>query len=265
VTLLIEKPDQTQQQLVVKAWMDKPIGTRIYDDVMRMNLDRSRGYSLTRHQLIELSDEVMIWKMPNFYLDEYDLADRFRKLKNRKALILDLRGNSRGLPETLRHLAGYFFDSDIKLADRRGRKDLGPIFAKSKKEKMFKGRLIVLIDGESASSAEIFAHAVQLQKRGIVIGDRSSGSVMERKYHFMQVGIVRQIPVAISATNADVIMPDGARLEKVGVEPDKLLLPTAQEMSMGHDPVLAYAASLVGIELDSKKAGGLLHNAWKIK
>lgn len=265
ITLVVEKPDQTEQTLVIRPNVNKRIGGVIYTYLPEPAFTRIENYRSNRHDLYELSDEVMIWKMPQFYLDEYDLADIFGKLKKHKALILDLRGNSRGFPNTLPHFAGYFFDSNLKLADRRGRKDPKPIVAKSKKEKSFKGRLVVLIDGESASAAEIFARTVQLQKRGVVIGDRSSGSVMEGKLYQLHVGIMRAIPCVISATSADVIMPDGTRLEKVGVVPDTLLLPTAQEMSMNHDPVLAYAASLVGIELNPKKAGELFPTKWKRK
>lgn len=265
MTVVIQKPDQTQQQLVIKASLNKRIGGVIYANLVEPMLNRPEEYRLNRHQFHELSDDVMIWKMPQFYLDEYALAEKFGKLKSRKTLILDLRGNHRGFIDTLPHFAGYFFDSNIKLADRRGRKDFAPLVAKSKKEKAFKGQLIVLIDGESASAAEIFARVVQLQKRGIVIGDRSSGSVMERKLYPLHVGIMRAIPVALSSTNADVIMPDGMRLERVGVTPDKLLLPTAHEMSVSHDPVLAYAASLAGVELDRKKAGALFPTRWQSK
>jgi hypothetical protein len=88
---------------------------------------------------------------------------------------------------------------------------------------------------------------------------------MEGKLYQMHVGIMRAIPCTLSATSADVIMPDGTRLEHVGVVPDTLVLPAAREMSLGHDPVLAYAASLVGIELDSKKAGELFPAKWKSK
>jgi len=261
MTLVIQKPDQTQQQLVVESNGNIKTGIIYGGDLLELNLKRPEEYRLTRHQFHALNDEVMIWKLPQFYLDEYDLADEFGKLKNRKTLILDLRGNSRGFRDVLPHFAGYFFDSSVKLADRRGRKELKPIVAKSKKNP-FKGQLIVLIDGESGSNSEIFARAVQLQKRGVVIGDRSSGSVMEEKIYQMRVGVMQAMRVAISATYADVIMPDGARLEHVGVMPDKLLLPTAQEMSMGHDPVLAYAASLAGVELDPKKAGKLFPTRW---
>jgi hypothetical protein len=34
-------------------------------------------------------------------------------------------------------------------------------------------------------------------------------------------------------------------------------------MRLNHDPVLAYAASLVGIKLDPKKAGELFPVEWK--
>lgn len=265
ITLVVEKPDHTQQKFVIHANVSKRIGGVIYADLEQPYLKRVEEYRPNRHDLYELSDEVMLWKMPQFYLDEYDLADIFGKLKKHKALILDLRGNSRGFPNTLPHFAGYFFDSNLKLADRRGRKDLQPILAKSKKEKSFKGRLVVLIDGESASAAEIFARTVQLQKRGVVIGDRSSGSVMEGKLYPMHVGLMRAIPCALSATSADVIMPDGTRLEHIGVVPDTLVLPTADDLRASNDPVLAYAASLVGIELDPKKAGAMYPTNWKSK
>jgi C-terminal processing protease CtpA/Prc len=85
---------------------------------------------------------------------------------------------------------------------------------------------------------------------------------MEGKLIQMHVGLMRAIPCAMSATRADVIMPDGTRLEKVGVTPDTLLVPTPQEMSVGRDPVLAHAASLVGVELDAKKAGAVFRSEW---
>lgn len=263
MTLVIEKPDGQQQQLVIQAKVREGSTIVSYGDYLKNTLEREERYHLNRHRFHEPDDDVLIWKMPGFDLNEDGLADKFAKLKNRKALVLDLRGNSGGYVDTLEHFAGYFFDSDIKLADRRGRKELEPMVAKSKKEKVFKGQLIVLIDGESSSAAEIFARVVQLQKRGVVIGDRSSGSVMQSRIHEMQVGIVKGIGFAMSATDADVIMTDGKSLEHVGVMPDKLLLPTAQDMSANQDPVLTYAVSLAGIQLDPKKAGELFPIEWK--
>jgi len=179
MTLVIEKPDGQQQRLIIQAKVREGstiITGRYY---LERDIEREEEYRLIRHRFYELSDDVLIWKMPRFDLSEDGLADKFGKLKNRKALILDLRGNEGGYVDTLQHFAGYFFDSDIKLSELRGRKKFEPDVAKSKKGRVFKGQLIVLIDGESASAAEVFARVVQLEKRGIVIGDRSSGSVIK--------------------------------------------------------------------------------------
>jgi len=77
----------------------------------------------------------------------------------------------------------------------------------------------VLIDSKSASAAEIFARLVQLEKRGIVIGDQSAGAVMEARSFSHKVGTDSVIPYGTSMTDADVIMSDGKSIERVGVIP----------------------------------------------
>ena len=138
------------------------------------------------------------------------------------------------------------------------------MMAKTRKEKVFGGRLVVLVDGDSASAAEIFARLMQLEKRGTVIGDRTSGKVMRSQYysHFFEPmgGYVLISPFTLygaSITTADVIMSDGQSLEHIGVMPDELLLPTGADLAARRDPILSRAARLLGAELDPKKAGTL--------
>jgi carboxyl-terminal processing protease len=178
-------------------------------------------------------------------------------------LILDLRGNTGGNVEILERFTGYFFDSNIKISEAIGRKKFKPSFAESRKDKAFKGQLVILIDGESRSEAELFARTIQLQKRGVVIGDRSAGSVMRSRFYPMHHGGYDEMLYGIFVTEADVIMPDGNSLEHAGVTPDEMLLPTAQELSTNLDPVLARAAAIVGIKLDARKAGQLFPYVWK--
>ena len=67
----------------------------------------------------------------------------------------------------------------------------------------------------------------------------------------------------MSVTVADVLMPDGARLEKVGVMPDERMIPSQQDLAAGRDPVLAHAASLAGATLTPEAAGKLFPREWR--
>lgn len=263
MTLVIEKPDKRPQRIIIKAKVDQGSPIVTYHNLLEMDLEAEENEHLTRHRFYELSDDVLIWKMPQFDLSEEGLDRTFEKFRKRKALILDLRGNDGGYVRSLERLAGYFLESNTKLADRRGRKDLEPMVARGQKEKVFKGQLIVLIDGASKSAAEVFARIIQLEKRGVVIGDRSAGFVMQARSHPLTVGIKEGLAFRVVTTNADIIMPDGKSLEHVGVTPDELLLPTVEDMSLNYDSVLAHAASLAGIKLDPKKAGELFPVEWK--
>jgi C-terminal processing protease CtpA/Prc len=263
VTLLVEKPDKSRKEIVIKAKVREGSAMTWYSDKIERDWEAKEDYSLIESRFHELSDEVLIWKMPLFELSDDRLADAYGKFKNRKVLILDLRGNSGGYVSVVEKVAGFFFDSNMKIADFRGRKAVQPMKVRSQRRQVFKGKLIVLIDGDSASGAEIFARFVQLEKRGIVIGDRSSGSVMRSRRYRLQVGDMEALGFAISATDADVIMSDGKSLEHIGVTPDELLLPTAQEMSLNLDPILSYAASLAGVQLHPQKAGTLFPIEWK--
>ena len=58
-------------------------------------------------------------------------------------------------------------------------------------------------------------------------------------------------------------MPDGRSLERTGVTPDTVMLPAAEDLATGRDPVLSHAATLCGITLSPEKAGALFPPEWK--
>ena len=201
------------------------------------------------------NDDVLVWKLPTFVFDPKDVGDFIARAKNKKTLIIDLRGNGGGIVDTLEEMVGYFFDHDLKIADLKGRKKLDPQQAKTKGSSVFKGKVIVLIDSNSASASEIFARTMQLEKRGIVLGDISAGAVMQSRPHSFEMGIEKVIRYGMNLTMADVIMPDGKSLEHVGVIPDELILPTGQDLAERRDPVLARALELSGQKVESSIAG----------
>jgi carboxyl-terminal processing protease len=121
----------------------------------------------------------------------------------------------------------------------------------------FAGTLIVLVDSRSASAAEMFARIVQIERRGTVLGDRTAGAVMTSRIFPHKVGVGAVAFYATSITVGDVRMSDGASLEKAGVEPDEIVLPTPGDLAAGRDPVLAEAIALAGGAITPEEAGRL--------
>jgi C-terminal processing protease CtpA/Prc len=206
----------------------------------------------------------MIWKMPEFDLTDDEVSRLMGQIRRHQTLVLDLRGNPGGLVKTLQYLVGSVMDHEVTIAKRKGRKpDLKPIVAKTRGSSAFQGKLMVLIDSRSASAAELFARIVQLEHRGTVLGDRSSGSVMESRYYPFSQGADTKIYYGASITDADLEMVDGKSLEHGGVIPDEIILPTATDLAAGRDPVLARAAELAGTALDATQAGKLFPVEWR--
>jgi len=204
----------------------------------------------------------MIWKMPEFFLTYEDVDHMFGIARKHKALVLDLRGNPGGAIITLEHMLGNVFDHDVKIADRVGRKEMKSETAKSRGGSAFSGKLIVLVDSGSASCAELFPRVIQLEHRGTVVGDRTAGAVMEARGYSDSQGADTKIFYSFSITEADLTMKDGKSLEHVGVTPDEVVIPTAQDLSAGRDPALSRAAELAGVAIDPAAAGKMFPFEW---
>ncbi len=244
-----------------KKIMDLTSGVELYDYIREMD-DYDR---ISEHRFKGFGDDLYIWQMPQFdllYGRVNQIMDRITKYKT---LIIDLRGNSGGYIDTLLQIIGNLFDHDVKVGDRKRRKETKPLIAKTRGRGAFQGQLILLVDNGSASASEFLSRVVQIEKRGTVIGDVTAGAVMESMRYSFSVGETSMILYGASITNADVVMTDGKSLEHTGVSPDKIMLPTGADLREQEDPVLSYAASLAGVKLSSKEAGALFPIRWKLQ
>lgn len=265
--LVVQSPgEQTPRQLEVaskvtqlKRTIDltKDIGI---NDFLRDLEDEGRN----KYHRFQKVGGATIWKMPGFDFapDQVDSIMENR-VAGSTALVLDLRGNPGGYIATLEELVGYLFKSDQKIADLKGRKEMKPMQSNVKSSKSFNGKLVILIDSGSGSCSEILARLVQLEKRGVVIGDNSIGAVMQSRSFSQQMGTDKIVLYGVNITNADVIMSDGKSLEHVGVVPDEFLLPTAEDLAAGRDPVLAHALELVGSPITPEQAGKFFPVEWE--
>lgn len=202
-------------------------------------------------------DGVFIWKMPSFSLEPTKVDDIVGRAKKSSALILDLRGNGGGRVDMVLRLIGNVLDKDVKVADEKRRKETKEAIAKSRGSNAYNGKIVVLIDSGSASASEVFARVMQLEKRGVVFGDRSAGAVMESRVFGRQLGLDTVVFFGASITIADLIMKDGKSLEKVGVSPDVVVLPTGEDLAKRRDVVMSRALESLGVKMSPEEAGSI--------
>jgi carboxyl-terminal processing protease len=256
--IVVRTPEGQQRDLALKAKVEKrPKQVNITEYYNAINDEEEDEKKLPRY--FDAGD-ALIWKLREFGLTESKVDDMMKKAHDKKALILDLRGNGGGYETTLKRMVGYVFDHEINIGLAKSRKESKAVKAKTRGEKSFKGQLFVLIDSNSGSAAELFARVVQLEKRGVVLGDRSAGAVMRSIFRPGLLGDMssgNMIPYGASVTDSEITLSDGKSLEHVGVIPDETVLPTAADLAAKRDPVIARAAALAGVELTAEKAGTL--------
>jgi C-terminal processing protease CtpA/Prc len=259
--VVVRSPDGTQRELALKAKVEKlDKAVNLVQVFNEYEEERDDEKKLPRfYQQGDGADAVFIWKLREFGFSDSRVDETISQARKGKGLVLDLRGNPGGAVKTLQRMLSYIFERDVKIGEMKERKKSKQLVAKTRGgEKVFKGQLVVLVDGGSGSAAELFARIVQLEKRGTVVGDRTAGAVMVSNVRPGLLGDVssgNMIPYGLSVTIADILLSDGQSLEHVGVTPDVLLLPTAADLRDRRDPVLARAVELAGGRISPEKAG----------
>jgi carboxyl-terminal processing protease len=107
--------------------------------------------------------------------DEFDQALRFLHGKGMNMLVLDLRGNRGGLLIQAVRVANTFLQRGQMIVTQKGRfKDSSQSYA-AVNESPDNVPVVVLVNGDTASAAEIVAGALQDHDRALIVGETTFG------------------------------------------------------------------------------------------
>lgn len=225
----------------------------------------TEDYILTRRKFSTLRPEELTWidkktaKLTIYSFDysysQQHVEELMKDAETSENLILDVRDNGGGLIANFRKLLGLFLPPtkpvgtfiDRRMVDayeaatKGNPNDLALIAAWSPRKlrslpsdtlSVYKGRVIVLINGISGSASEIVAAGLRDTIGATVVGTRSAGAVLVSAYVSASNGFMLQFPMS------DYVTIHGVRLEGKGVTPDvtvtdsKLRVPGAPDAAV---------------------------------
>ena len=146
-----------------------------------------------------------------------DMVKAIRKIKsdnpNVKGFVLDLRNNTGGLLDQAVKISDAFLNKGEIVSIMSRQKDGSRVFFASEGDVLDNKPLVVIINGASASAAEIVAGALQDHRRAVLIGTKSYG----------KGSVQTLIPLgdtALKLTTARYYTPSGRSIQAEGIEPD---------------------------------------------
>lgn len=163
------------------------------------------------------------------------------------AVILDLRGNSGGILNEALKVADLFTDNEI-ITYTSGRNGSNEHYYTSKEGRLYDGPLAVLVDGETASAAEVLAAGLQDQSRAEIIGTNTFGKGTIQNVIQMSNG------GKLVLTTEQFFTPSGKVIHQNGVTPDLCVVPDnndscRQESRLWDESDISTAVKLLKNEL----------------
>jgi carboxyl-terminal processing protease len=204
-----------------------PAGSQVRISLRRAGLDSPLDYTIQRTQVEvhSVSSQALAPGYGYLRIQQFsettskDVARALRELTRGvptglAGLVIDLRNNPGGLLESAVEVADDFLDSgnivsaDGRAEDARFRMDARP------GDLVSGAPIALLINGNSASAAEILAGALHDNHRATLVGRRSYGKGSVQTVTPLSAGR------AIKLTTSRYFTPSGASINQVGIQPD---------------------------------------------
>jgi len=227
------------------------IGTPIVLSVVREGKNEPLEIEITRDKIAvptietELRDDgVFVIQLYNFSAISSDLfREALRKfvLSASDKLVLDLRGNAGGFLQAAVDIGSWFLPAGkiIVTEDYGGKRD--DIVHRSKGYNIFNKdlKMVVLVNGGSASASEILAGALSEHDIATLVGEKTFGKGSVQELDKITPETSLKLTVAHWKT------PQGKSISNGGLTPDFEVEMTQEQYIAGEDPQLEKAVELL--------------------
>ncbi len=170
------------------------------------------------------------------------LMDRIRaairSMLDARGIIIDLRGNPGGLGGMAPGIAGVLEAKQTSLGAMKLRSGRQAFIVFPQKD-AYLGPVVIMVDGGSASTSEIFAAGLQESGRATIVGERTMGAALPSIFGKLPTGALFQYAIA------DFKTPKGVLIEGLGVKPDIEVKLTRRALLEGRDPQLDAAVGII--------------------
>jgi carboxyl-terminal processing protease len=209
-------------------------GTDVKITVFRPSENSNIDYLITRqrfyvpnYNIDELEDGILYIQYIDFQEDGAEkLKEELEETidDSTKGIILDLRNNLGGTLNDAVDLGDIFLDDGV-IVTVRGRSNNKDSFEEFKATKggYTKIHLVVLINGFSASAAELTAGALKDLERATTIGEKSFGKGTVQILNDLADGS------GIKYTTAKYYLPSGISIDGIGISPDIVVVLTPED------------------------------------
>lgn len=158
-----------------------------------------------------------------------DAVGELRK-KGSQAYLIDLRDNGGGLLNSAVDVASIFLDKGAVLIQRRrNQPDITFPLNKDEKTGVYREPIAVLVNGNTASAAEIVSGAIQDNQRGPLIGEKTYGKGSVQSIYDLSDGS------SVHITSAKWLTPNQRAIDGVGLSPDVSVKRADGEVEYGKD------------------------------
>lgn len=201
-----------------------PKGTQVTITITRRGEPNPLSFTITRDiikvksvkgEIVE--DKIAYIRITGFNnntVSEFDGVLKEISNLNPEYIILDLRNNGGGTLQASVGVSGRFFPQNTLVVYTQGREGTPQIRYVSENGEKIKSKVIVLINGGTASGAEILAGALKDHKRAILIGKKTFGKASVQTVYNLSDGS------GLALTTAHYYTPAGNLIHNKGIEPN---------------------------------------------